>query len=192
MKNRSLEFSVLVALAILIMAARLLPHTPNFTPVAAVALFSGFFFKRGSNCIAPVFIGMIFSDVFLGFYDIRIMAVVYSCLLAPVFLSRFIRGQILPVRIAGCALLSSTAFFLLTNFAVWMFSGMYPVTFSGLRDCFVAAIPFARFTFLGDLFWSTVLFSAYGIGIYLKSLYLNPRISTCLRSANTLGVTGAS
>jgi hypothetical protein len=179
----------MVALVVLVVVVRLLPHTPNFTPVAAVALFSGYFFGRIPKSIIPVFIGMILSDAFLGFYDIRIMAIVYGCLFAPVFLSRFLQGQMLPARIAICALASSTVFFLTTNFAVWMFSGMYSHTFNGLRDCFVAAIPFARFTFMGDFFWTTVLFSTYGVAVYLKNHYLNPRMPVCLESAHIVGAT---
>lgn len=186
MKNKSFENCLLVALVSLIVAARLLPHTPNFTPVAAVALFSGYLFGRGAKCVAAVVSGMVLSDIFLGFYDIRIMAVVYSCLLLPALLSCFLRGRLLPMRIAICAFASSTAFFLATNLAVWMFSGMYSNTFGGLRDCFVAAIPFARFTFSGDLFWSASLFGAYGVAVYLKRLLSNPQASESFEPAHTL------
>ena len=52
------SFSYLVILAVLIalgVAGRLLPHPPNFTPMAAIALFAGFIFiKRYMAVVAVV------------------------------------------------------------------------------------------------------------------------------------------
>jgi hypothetical protein len=56
---------------------------------------------------------------------------------------------------------SSILFFLLSNGAVWAFSGMYPLNPSGLAQCYVAALPFLEKTMLGDLFWTGVLFGGY-------------------------------
>jgi hypothetical protein len=52
----------------------------------------------------------------------------------------------------------SLIFFVATNFAVWAFSGMYPLTWQGLVQCYTAALPFLDKTVLGDLFWTAVLF----------------------------------
>jgi hypothetical protein len=52
----------------------------------------------------------------------------------------------------------SLAFFALSNFAVWAFSGMYPLTAQGLAECYIVALPFLDKTVMGDLFWTGVLF----------------------------------
>jgi len=52
----------------------------------------------------------------------------------------------------------SLIFFVTTNFAVWTVSGLYPLTWRGLVQCYVAALPFLDKTVLGDLFWTAVLF----------------------------------
>jgi len=52
----------------------------------------------------------------------------------------------------------SILFFLLSNGAVWAFSGMYPLTWQGLTQCYAAALQFLDKTVLGDLFWTAVLF----------------------------------
>ena len=70
-------------------------------------------------------------------------------------LARRWRGA-LPV-VAG-TIANSLIFFALTNFAVWAFSGMYPMTLQGLAQCYVAALPFLDTTVFGDLFWAAVLF----------------------------------
>jgi hypothetical protein len=84
--------------------------------------------------------------------------VVYAALALPAvagILSRRWTG-ILPT--AGVMIACSLAFFVLSNFAVWAFSGMYALTMAGLIQCYVAALPFLQNTVAGDLFWAAVLF----------------------------------
>jgi len=50
----------------------------------------------------------------------------------------------------GFAIASSFAFFIITNFGVWA-EGWYGPTFSGLINCFVAAIPFYRTMLIGNI-----------------------------------------
>jgi hypothetical protein len=52
----------------------------------------------------------------------------------------------------------SLAFFAISNFAVWAFSGIYSLEWQGLIQCYVAALPFLQNTVAGDLFWAAVLF----------------------------------
>ena len=61
------SFTYLVILAILIalgIAGRLLPHPPNFTPMAAIALFSGFIFMKRYMAILAVGVTMLLTDYF--------------------------------------------------------------------------------------------------------------------------------
>lgn len=46
------------------------------------------------------------------------------------------------LRVGAAVLASSTSFFILSNFMVWIGSAMYPHTPSGLAACYIAAIPF--------------------------------------------------
>jgi DMSO reductase anchor subunit len=48
------------------------------------------------------------------------------------------------VRVIAGILLGPTSFFIVSNYAVWDGSGLYPRTLDGLRECFVAALPFYR------------------------------------------------
>lgn len=48
------------------------------------------------------------------------------------------------VRVAAGVLLGPTSFFIVSDYAVWAGSTMYPHTLAGLRDCFIAALPFYR------------------------------------------------
>ena len=58
-------------------------------------------------------------------------------------------------RLAVAAIAAPTGFFLISNFVVFLRSGMYPHTTDGLVACYVAAVPFYR----NDLV-STAVFTA--------------------------------
>lgn len=72
------------------------------------------------------------------------MAVVYGSLIVPVALRRVIGDRVTPLRVGFCSVSSSVAFFLTTNFAVWLFGGFYPQTVAGLIACFAAGLSFFR------------------------------------------------
>jgi hypothetical protein len=57
----------------------------------------------------------------------------------------------------------SVSFFVITNFGMWLFSGFYPATLSGLAACYVAAIPFFQNSVAGDLFYAAALFGGFAL-----------------------------
>jgi len=144
-------------------AARLLPHAPDFTPVAASALFAASVLSVRALALLVPIASLMLGDAALGFYDFRIMIIVYAMLALPAgvaFLPRQLRR---PRLIVPLLLSSSLLFFLATNFAVWAFSAMYPPSAAGLFNCYIAALPFLRNMLAGDLFWSLVLFGLYAL-----------------------------
>jgi hypothetical protein len=66
-----------------------------------------------------------------------------------------------PISLLPLAAASSVFFFVTSNFAVWMFSGIYARDAGGLVKCYIAALPFFQNTLMGDLFWTTVLFGGF-------------------------------
>ncbi|MFA6047626.1 MAG: DUF6580 family putative transport protein [Parcubacteria group bacterium] len=154
----------IVAVAILIIVGisyRLFPHPPNFAPVAAISLFSGFYFRRYFILI-PIVI-MLISDAFIGFYDWKLMAVVYSSFLLVSLIGIIMRKNKSVVALLGCSLAGSFLFFILTNFAVWAFAPWYSHNTRGLYECYLMAVPFFKNTILGDLFYSSVIFGVYEV-----------------------------
>ena len=164
------SFSYLVILAVLIalgVAGRLLPHPPNFTPMAAIALFAGFIFIKRYMAVVAVISTMLLCDYFafgslsVSWFGSKSMFVVYLALLFPIVFKNFLQKKIGVLRIFGAALASSSVFFLATNFAVWAFSPMYEKTLEGLVLCYTMAIPFFQNTVAGDLIWAGVIFGTY-------------------------------
>jgi hypothetical protein len=150
-----------LALAALLIAldvtARLVLHLPNVSPVAASALFAGVMLRHRSLALVVPLAAMAIADSVSGFYDWRVMAVVYAAMALPALAGMLARTRAIRVvapTMLGCSLI----FFLSTNLAVWAFSGMYSPDGAGLMQCYAAALPFLKYTVAGDLFWTAALF----------------------------------
>lgn len=153
MENRKVLILTIIAAALM----RLLPHAPNVSPVGAVALFSGANVLGPSAFILPL-LAMFISDIFLGFHSTMIF--VYGSFILAVILGRTLKKYGF-AQLVITALLSSLLFFIITNFGVWLTGTMYTKNFSGLLECYIAALPFFRNTLVGDFFYSIILFYGY-------------------------------
>ena len=154
----------LIALLSAIIAAaalRLVPHPPNFSPIDAMALFSGAYLGRRSLAFVAPLGALLLSDALLGFY--RGMEFQYLSVALIVLLGSFALARRPALRVGAAALASSVLFFAITNFGTWLTSGMYPHSLAGLEACFVAAIPFFQNTLAGDLFYAALLFGGFAL-----------------------------
>ena len=146
--------------AILIAATlRLVPHPPNFTPIGAMALFSGGYLGRKVLAFAAPLGALLLSDLVLGFYHGQATVYFSTALIVMIGMVALTRKS--PLRVGAAAIISSILFFVITNFGMWLFSGFYPHTVAGLEACYVAAIPFFQNTVAGDLFYATLLFGGF-------------------------------
>jgi len=146
---------VTITLILVAALSRLLPHPPNVTPVAAMALLGGAYFGRRLAFLIPL-AALFLSDLVLGFHST--MLFVYAGFVLTTVLGTQLREDRAPGRVLGFALASSVAFFLITNFGVWVTGGLYTRDFAGLSACYTAALPFFRNSLAGDLFFTAVLF----------------------------------
>ena len=154
------ELALALSLVALDVVVRLAPHAPNFTPVAASALFAGAVLRSRPLALAVPLAAMFVSDLVLGFHDWVVTGVVYAALELPALLGMWARARS-AVLLAPLALGSSLFFFTSTNFAVWVSSGMYAHDLDGLIRCYVAALPFLQNTVVGDMFWTALLFGGW-------------------------------
>jgi hypothetical protein len=146
-------------------ALRLVPHPPNFSPIDAMALFSGAYLGRRALAFAAPLAALFLSDLVLGFY--AGMDFVYASVALVVLIGWALSGHRTPLRVGLAALAGAIAFFVVTNFGMWLFSGFYPLTAAGLEACYVAAIPFFQNTVAGDLFYATILFGGFALAEHL-------------------------
>lgn len=177
---RKENYNLLIAVALIGMAVglRLLPHPANFAPVAAIAIFGGAVLPRKLAIWVPL-VAMIVSDAFIGFYDI--MPITWGCyVLIALASSLWLRKPNL-VRGAVLTVSSSVFFFAVTNFAVWLFGGMYSHTWHGLALCYTMALPFFRNTALSDAIYTGALFGLYALATQMVMYRALARASHKLR-----------
>lgn len=139
-------------------AARLIPHAPNFTPVAASALFAAVMLRHRALALLVPLLALSLSDLLIGPDDWRIRMVVYAAMLLPVAGGLIARRHRLWLSVVPAMLSCSLLFFVTTNFAVWAFSGMYTLDLAGLIQCYVLALPFLKYTVACDLLWALAFF----------------------------------
>jgi hypothetical protein len=144
----------------------------NFVPIGALALFAGARLRTPWAFLLPLG-AMFLSDLLL----IRPVAelgysafgwgrlLIYGCLALYFFSGRLLPRQgFTPEPTLLAALGSSTAFFLITNFAVWLSdTSLYTKDGAGLIACYVAAIPFHQNTLSSDLLYSFALFGLHAL-----------------------------
>jgi len=152
-----INFLTAVLLILFAALSRVLPHPANFTPVAAIALFSGVYLNRKYFLFIPV-AAMLLSDMIIGFHSEMIW--VYGSFALIALMGLWLKSHKSAGYIIGTTLVSSVTFFIITNFGVWL-SGYYTTTFSGLVECYTMAIPFFRNTVVGDLIYVGVMFGIY-------------------------------
>ncbi len=130
--------------------ARVLPHIPGVMPVAASALFAGRMLRIPVLAVIVPIAAMALSGLALSPDAWQVTVVVYAAIALPAIAGIYSRRWRGAAPVVATMLGCSLAFFAASNFAVWAFSGMYPMTWQGLTECYVAALPFLDRTVLGD------------------------------------------
>ena len=162
---------IFITITILLAAlTRLLPHPPNFAPIAAIALLGGALYSNRVLAFVVPFAAMLISDAIIGFHNT--MGSVYMAFGLIVIIGFTMRNNMKASSVILASLTSSILFFLITNFSVWYGSTFYSQDVTGLVTCYASALPFysnslfGSFflnTILGDLFFSGLLFGLYYI-----------------------------
>ena len=151
---------ILYGVLLFAILSRLLPHPMNITSVGALSLFAGAFLPIRIAWIAPI-TALLVGDAVTGFYNPVVMLFVYAGFAGGTLVGRLMLvNKRTMTNLAGSAFISASIFFVLSNFGMWL-SGTYPATIDGLIDCYIRAIPYFRYSLLGDIFYTFLLFGSY-------------------------------
>lgn len=159
-KEKLLDYGLALALIVVGVSFRFLPHAPNFTPVIALALFGAAYLPRKSAFLVPLGV-MLVSDFFIGTYRPGLMLAVYGSLLLIVGAGFYLKKNDNWKTIGLTSLLGAGFFFLATNFGVWVLTPWYDKSLAGLMECYYLALPFFRNTMVSTLVYSSALFFSY-------------------------------
>lgn len=143
----------------------------GFSPVIAIALFSGMIIKQKNLSFMLPLLALFISDAviqllynqnlfpYAGFYSGQWEN--YLVLLAATLIGWGLKGRSYPRLFAG-ALAAPTVFFLVSNFMVWTGSHVtYTKDFSGLMNCYEAGLPFYRNSLIATLLFLPVILFVY-------------------------------
>jgi len=173
-EKENLLYRTLLALAIIAVAAllRIAPHPWNFTPVGAMALFSGAIIRDRRLAFVVPLLALFAGDIFIGFH--KLMPVVYASFLVSVAIGFWLRDRRTVGRITAATLFGAMQFFLVTNFAVWAFGLSYPRNSAGLLACYIAGIPFFWNTLAGDAAYAALFFGGFALAERLFPVLRKP------------------
>jgi hypothetical protein len=154
----------------------------NMMPIGALALFAGSRLRGRAAWLVPL-ATMLAADLLLIYplakmgmasFSLIRTPIIYLSFLAYVGLGRLVRaGELSPPVVGGAALLGSVQFFVLTNFASWLYTisspppppeyveFYYQADLSGLATCFLKAVPFYKHTLASDLIFAAVIFGGH-------------------------------
>ena len=163
MKTKFLSQQLITVASIIAVLAifRLLPHWPNVSPVAAMALFGGAYFADKRVAFIVPFLALFLSDLFLGLHNTMIF--VYVGFALTVAIGFALKNRVTMTNTLFAAVAASVVFFLLTNFGSWLMSGLYVKSASGLMQAYVAGIPFFQNSLLGNLACIGIIFGGYWV-----------------------------
>ncbi len=151
-------FALLLAIGVV---GRWYALTWNFTPLMAVTVLGGFYFRQMLPAVLLPISILTVSNLLLPTYpQWQVQLSVYAMMLVPLALGRTARGAEGWQRakhFVFCGFVPATLFFVVTNFAVWAFTPYYQKTLAGLASCYWMAVPFYRWMLAGDLFFLGVL-----------------------------------
>jgi hypothetical protein len=168
--------SVLLAFGLLILSASLYRvwdgRPMGFAPQMAMAVFAGAVIKDKKWAFVLPLLSMFLSDALYqvlyvnglteipGFYGGQVLNYI---LFGSLTVFGFLIKKISTRNVLGASLAAPTAYFLLSNFTVWMGGGGFnrPKTFDGLMMTYVDGLPFYQNALLGTVVFSTVLFGSY-------------------------------
>ena len=154
-KLKNLKHFILpVGLILALSLSRLIPHPSNFTPILAVGVFAGFYFRNFILSLFIVISSMFIGDLVIGFHSTMIFT--YSSLILAVAIGLLIKKfNFKEILFSGLS--SSVIFFAVTNFGSWLTLEMYEKNFSGLLQSYFMGIPFFHNTLMSTLVYLIVL-----------------------------------
>jgi hypothetical protein len=151
-------FALLLAFGVV---GRWADHAWNFTPLTAVTALGAFYFRNWLPALLLPSAVLITSDLFLPSHDSGVVqASVHVMALIPLVLGRAARcaeGWRKAAYWGLCGFVPATAFFLVTNFAVWAAKSSYAPTLAGLVECYVRGLPFYRTMLAGDICYLSLM-----------------------------------
>ena len=185
---------IVVSFILLILMAslyRIMPGRPyGFAPQLAMAVFGGAVIKDKRLAFLLPLLSMFISDALYellyrngvgniaGFYEGQLTNYI---LFGSMTIFGFFARRVNVKKIILASLAAPTAFFILSNFFVWMSSSpdagfSRPKNFNGLLQCYNDGLPFYPWSVASCLIFSAILFGGYYM--FMKNSFTSKKIQS--------------
>lgn len=156
--------------------ARMLTPLINFTPIGAMALFGGTYFRSRTKSFLFPLLALLISDVLLMqlFYPGLRSGLLYSGWVwtyASFALMVFIGRAVKKVNVKNILIASLSAalvHWIVTDYGVWLAGGLDMATgkelqknLHGLVQCYVQALPYLKNMLVGNILFSAIMFGGF-------------------------------
>ena len=168
-RTTTLIIMILAAAAFrLVQSSNVFSVLSNVTPVGAIALFGGCYFKDNWKAFLVPLLALALSDLLLNlvlyfdywtFYFSGVIWI-YGSFALMVVIGQYIKKvTVLHVALSGIA--GALTHYIIADFGVWIEGILYPRNMSGFLQCYYAALPFLRNMLIGNLVFCAILFGAF-------------------------------
>jgi hypothetical protein len=183
MKNTQPKLILVISAVAVAALFRLIPHWPNFTPMASIALMGGALVANRFLGFAIPLIALFISDLLTitlinyqwitveDYFSSPSTLLLYLSFIAITAIGFLLRNRQSWKNLATASLVSALIFFAISNFGVWL-GNTLPKTFAGLLATFELGIPFFSYNLLGNVFYTFLFFGIFHF-IYSK----NPQLA---------------
>lgn len=151
------KISIFIGIFLTLALTRLIPHPPNFTSLIAVSFYVPVFL--GLNYLPFLIIAFAITDLIIGYHSGTHWT--WGSVFVIGLISQYLCKNI-KFRLIGASF-GAFIFFIITNFGVWISSGIYNSSFHGLLNAYTMAIPFFYNTILSTVIYSVLFEILYKI-----------------------------
>tara|TARA_R110002050_G_scaffold297339_2_gene458613 strand:- start:18424 stop:19086 length:663 start_codon:yes stop_codon:yes gene_type:complete len=177
------KISIIFFAVFAVAMTRIIPHWPNVTAVAAIAIFGGATLRNSLAAVLIPLSAIFFSDIIINnvfyaeYYDEFVFfgassGWIYAAFILMTVLAHVTIRSFKALPIIGTTALATILFYVLTNFGAWLYSPLYSQDLSGLMLSFEAGLPFVLNSLLSNLFFVGVFFYGYSIATEKKVSWL--------------------
>jgi hypothetical protein len=144
----------------------------NYSPLAAMALFGGAYFKGNAKPLLFPLMAIFISDIILFntvykdygngiLYDGWLW--VYGAFLLIALSAKLIIKKVNAQNIAIAIVIAVLIHWIITDIGVWIGSKTYAQTFAGFVECLNAAIPFELRLLLATVIYGAIMFGVFEV-----------------------------
>jgi hypothetical protein len=185
LQNINTRTAVLILMIVAAAAMRLVSYKfpyllSNFTPVGAIGLFGGAYFRDKWKAYAVVLITLFASDIVLNYLYFSKWTLwqggsfwVYLTFALMVFIGSLIKK--VNVATVGLASLASVAIHWLIIDLPWLYGTLYPHNLTGYGQSLIAALPFEKNMVLGDIVYCAIMFGGFELAKNKYTILRNPK-----------------